>query len=141
MNVYTSKYPRLPGSSYDEALNHARQEYNVIAHSTKRQPYVKSKYFNGNKVFLKVFWDHVMQKRLKERTRRLRFYRAALDVLRHSQITPETTFNADDRNILLHRFYGVTKDASTSVYRLRKTSALDARTSCQSLIGNRAKSA
>ena len=110
MHVYTSKYPRLPGSSYNESLNHARREYNVIAHSTKRQPYVKSKYFNGNKVFLKVFWDHVMQKRLKERTRRLRFYRAALDVLRHSQITPETTFNADDRNILLHRFYGVTKD-------------------------------
>lgn len=110
MNVYTSKYPRLPGSSYAEALSHARQEYNVIAHSTKRQPYIKSKYFNGDKVFLKVFWDHVMQKRLKERTRRLRFYRAALDVLRHSQITPETTFNADERNISLHRFYGVTKD-------------------------------
>jgi len=81
MNVYTSKYSRLPGSSYAEALSHARQEYNVIAHSTKRQPYVKSKYFNGNKVFLNVFWDHVMQKRLKERTRRLRFYRAALDRL------------------------------------------------------------
>ena len=110
MNVYISKYPRLPGSSYAEALSHARQEYNVIAHSIKRQPYIKSKYFNGNKVFLKVFWDHVMQKRLKERTRRLRFYRAALDVLRHSQITPKTTFNADDRNISLHRFYGVTKD-------------------------------
>ena len=88
MNVYTSKYARLPGSSYNESLNRARREYNVIAHLTKRQPYVKSKYFNGDKVFLKVFWD----------------------VLRHSQITPETTFNADDRNILLHRFYGVTKD-------------------------------
>ena len=110
MNAYNTKYPQLSGSSYNEVLKRARQEYNVIAHSTKRQPYIKSKYFNGNKVFLNVFWDHVMQKRLKERTRRLRFYRAALDVLRHSQITPETTFNADDRNISLHRFYGITKD-------------------------------
>ena len=61
MHVYTSKYPQLPGSSYNESLNHARREHSIIAHSTKRQPYVKSKYFNGNKVYLKVFWDHVMQ--------------------------------------------------------------------------------
>ena len=154
MNVYTSKYSRLPGSSYNESLNHARREYNVIAHSTKRQPYVKSKYFNGNKVFLKVFWNHVMQKRLKERTRRLRFYRAALDVLRHSKITPEhlTCFVILRSHQIL--FFGQMistlcytastasrKTVRTSACRSRRTSVLAARTSCQSLIGNRAKSA
>ena len=69
MSVYTSKSPRLPGSSYAEALSHARQEYNVIAHSTKRQPYVKSKSFSGEKVFLAVFWTHLMDKNQKDRTK------------------------------------------------------------------------
>lgn len=110
MNVYTSKYPRLPGSSYGEALNNARQEYNEIAYSTKRQPYVKSKYFSGGKIFLAVFWTHLMQKHPKERRKRLKFYKAALDLLRNSQIAPNTILREDDLNILLHRFYGVTKD-------------------------------
>lgn len=108
--AYHSKCTLLPGSSYDEVVARARKEFNTIRRLTKRQPYVRSKYFRGDKIFVTVFWDHLMQKRLKERTRRLCFYSAALDVLRHSQITPETTFNADDRDVSLHRFYGVTKD-------------------------------
>ena len=110
MNVYTSKYARLPGSSYDEVLKRARAEYHVVAQSSKRQPYVRSKYFNSSKIFLDVFWTHLMQKHPKERRKRLKFYKAALDLLRHSQIAPDTIFRTDDLNIMLHRFYGVTKD-------------------------------
>lgn len=51
-----------------------------------------------------------MQKHPKERRKRLKFYKAALDLLRHSQIAPDTIFRTDDFNIMLHRFYGVTKD-------------------------------
>ena len=68
MHVYNTKYPQLSGSSYNEVLKCARQEYNVIAHSTKRQPYIKSKYFSGEKVFLSVFWTHLMDKNQKDRT-------------------------------------------------------------------------
>ena len=58
MHVYNAKYTQLSGSSYNEALQRASQEYNDIVHSTKRQPYIKSKYFSGEKVFLAVFWTH-----------------------------------------------------------------------------------
>lgn len=112
MNVYNTKYPQLSGSSYNEVLKRARQEYNVIAHSTKRQPYIKSKYFSGEKVFLAVFWTHLMDKNQKDRTKRLRFYKAALDLLRNSQINPDTITSAEDQRMLLYRFYGITKDGS-----------------------------
>jgi hypothetical protein len=106
MHVYTSKYPRLSGSSYDEVLKRARAEYHVVAQSSKRQPYVRSEYFNSSKIFLDVFWTHLMQKHPKERRKRLKFYKAALDLLRNSQISPDTIFRTDDLNIILHRFYG-----------------------------------
>ena len=112
MNAYNTKYPQLSGSSYDEVLKRARQEYNVIAHLTKRQPYVKSKYFSGEKVFLAVFWTHLMNKNQKDRTKRLRFYKAALDLLRNSQINPDTITSTEDQRMLLYRLYGVTKDGS-----------------------------
>ena len=51
-----------------------------------------------------------MQKHPKERRKRLKFYKAALDLLRHSQIAPDTIFRTDNQIIMLHRFYGVTKD-------------------------------
>ena len=112
MNAYNTKYPQLSGSSYSEVLKRARQEYNFIAHSTKRQPYIKSKYFSGEKVFFAVFWTHLMDKNQKNRTKRLRFYKAALDLLRNSQINPDTITSAEDQRMLLYRFYGITKDGS-----------------------------
>ena len=112
MNSDNTKYPQLSGSSYNEVLKRARQEYNVIAHLTKRQPYVKSKYFSGEKVFLAVFWTHLMNKNQKDRTKRLRFYKAALDLLRNSQINPDTITSTEDQRMLLYRLYGVTKDGS-----------------------------
>ena len=44
--------------------------------------------------------------------KRLRFYKAALDLLRNSQINPDTIASTEDQRMLLYRFYGVTKDGS-----------------------------
>lgn len=110
MSVYQSKYDLLPGSSYDEVVKQARKEFNTIRKITKRQPYVRSKYFRGDKVFLTVFWDHLMQKHLKERTRRLKFYGAAIDLLRNSRISPDTIIEAQTKDVIFSRFYGKTAD-------------------------------
>ncbi len=100
----------LPGSSYDEVVANARKEFNKVRRLTKRQPYVRSKYFAGDKVFLTIFWDHLMQKHLKERTRRLKFYLAALDTLRNASSSPESLI---DNKIILHRFYATTKSGES----------------------------
>lgn len=110
VNVYNSKYRTLSGTSRSEVYKKARREYNEVAHATKRQPYIRSKYFNGSKIFLDVFWPHLTDKHQKEQTKRLRFYKAALNLIRNSRITPETIVKEDDQHVLLHRFYGMTKD-------------------------------
>ena len=110
MKQFESKYSLIPGTSYDEVVSFARKEHRKIAKLTKRQPYVRSSYFNKDKIFVSVFWDHLIQKHRKDRFRRLKLYNAAIDLLRNSHYEPDTIFKNDDLSTLLHRFYGITKD-------------------------------
>jgi hypothetical protein len=110
MKVYQSKYGLLPGSSYDEVVANARKEFNTIRKITKRQPYVRSKYFRGDKIFMTVFWNHLMQKGIKERTKRLKLYLVAIDLLRNSTVTPAGIIDVGHSQTVLYRFYGKTKD-------------------------------
>lgn len=100
----------LPGTSYEEVQAIARKEHNKVIALTKRQPYVRSAYFNKSKIFLSVFWEHTMQKGRKTRTKRLKLYSAAIDLMRNSRHEPETIIEKNSLSVLLHRFYGITKD-------------------------------
>lgn len=108
--TFTSKQNLLAGSSYDEVVAVARKEFNAIRKLTKRQPYVRSSYFRGDKIFVTIFWDHLMQKHRRNRTLRLKFYKAAIDLLRNTTYAPDTIFDSKDKNTLLHRFYGKTRE-------------------------------
>lgn len=110
MKAYKTKYDLLAGSSYDEVVAAARKEFNTIRKITKRQPYVRSKYFRGDKIFVTVFWDHLAQKHPKERRKRLKFYKAAIDLLRNSTISPDQIFIETAKDTIFYRFYGITKD-------------------------------
>lgn len=109
MQVYKSKYGLLTGTTYEEVVHNARKEFNAVRRLTKRQPYVKSKYFRGDKVFITVFWDHIVQKNLKERTKRLKFYKAGLDLIRNTTQAPEIMIDKAHPGMVFNRFYGVTK--------------------------------
>lgn len=128
MKVYQSKAQLLPGTSYDEVQAIARKEHNKVIALTKRQPYARSAYFSKNKVFLSLFWDHTMQKSRKTRTERLKLYAAAIDLIRNSRHEPETIIEKNSPSVLLHRFYGVTKDGErfcVQIKQNKRTSRLD----------------
>ncbi len=62
-----------------------------------------------------------MVKNQKDRTRKLqRYYKAALDLLRNSQINPDTIASTEDQRMLLYRFYGVTKTAAISAFQVKE---------------------
>jgi hypothetical protein len=111
MKVFKSKYGTLPGSDLEEVTKLARHEYHLIQKKTPRRvPYVRSKYFTKDKIFINNFWDHLNQKSPKERIRRLKLYPCAIDLLRHSVSTPATVYTNVEPNVALHRFYGQAKD-------------------------------
>jgi hypothetical protein len=104
---FKSKIPHIAGSNYKDVLSDARKIYGGYTKRTKRNPYVRSKYFDGDKIFLNVFWTHIMQKRINERTKRLKLYPCALDLLENTRLAPTQKINPNDASEMLYRFYGV----------------------------------
>lgn len=111
MIPYQTKFSKLPGTSYKEVYKHAQSVFKKIKHRTKRKPYVRSKYFNKQKVFFDFYWIHLYQsKGDKERTKRLKYFLAAADLLENSRNEPISKENPNKRTEILHRFAGLTKE-------------------------------
>lgn len=110
MNIFESKYYKLPGSNYKEVIKKARKEFQTIERHTKRKPYVRSAYFNKQKVFFDYFWRHLFQKREPERTRRLKYFSAGIDLIKNSKNHPDSMQNPNKQSEILHRFAGRTKE-------------------------------
>ena len=110
MSVYKSKYSEYFGSNLEEVTRRARYEYHTIQKRTPRRvPYIKSKYFTKDKIFVNNFWDHNNQKSPRERVRRLKLYACAIDLIRNTTLSPDTIYTNVDMDIGLHRFYGQTR--------------------------------
>lgn len=110
MECFKSSKAKLPGTSFVDVRKKAEVTYRLIKSRTKRTPYIKSKYFRGEKVFLTLFWAHLFEKHEKDRVRRLKYFDCALDLIRNTMLNPETKDNFQMKNELLHRFYGTTKN-------------------------------
>ena len=62
MQTYQTKTSKVSGSSFDEAYKKAFWLYKKIKKKTKRRPYIRSVYFNKQKIFLELFWNHLHEK-------------------------------------------------------------------------------
>jgi len=110
MIFYQTKIKKLPETNYAEVKKHVSFILNQVKKRTKRKSYIRLAYFNKQKIFFDYFWAHLLQKNLRERIRRLKYLPCALDLIRNSRIDPVSIENADNRNEMLHRFIGKTKD-------------------------------
>ncbi len=110
MRKFKSKYTQLSGTDYKEVTRNARKEYVKVQHLTKRQPYIRSKYFANDKIFINIFWNHLAQKRKGEQIARAKLLLPAFDLLRNSLSEPDTIFSTKDKGNILHRFLGETKE-------------------------------
>ena len=108
--VYETKIKTLPGTNYSEIYPSAWSLYKKIASRTKRRPYVRSAFFSREKIFLDYFWSHIRQKNLRDRTRRLRFYACAVDLICNSRIAPISSKETNKSSEIFHRFSGITKE-------------------------------
>jgi len=110
MIPYKTKTKKLAGTSYKEIWKKAQGVYSQIKRRTKRKPYIRSAYFNKQKIFFDLFWVHLAQKAHSTRVKRLKFFSCAIDLIRHSRNTPISKFNPHRKTEILHRFMGITKD-------------------------------
>lgn len=110
MQVYRVKSERLHGTNFSEVCKKAFVLYQAIKQKTKRRSYVRSVYFNKEKVFLELFWSHLHEKlNYQDKVRRVRYFPCAIELIQHTKFDPESKENVDRKSEMLHRFAGETK--------------------------------
>ncbi|MFH1713420.1 MAG: hypothetical protein ABH896_04555 [Candidatus Jacksonbacteria bacterium] len=110
MIPYSTKSRKLHGTSYSEIRVAALILFDQIKKKSQRKAYIRSAYFNKQKVFLDYFWAHLFDKSHSERVQRLKFFAASLELIRYSRNHPISQENPHKKGEILHRFAGLTKD-------------------------------
>jgi hypothetical protein len=111
MKVYKTKTNKISGSSYKETNKKARAIYNTIKSKSKRQPYIRSAYFDKEKIFIDLFWIHLWEKaNFRDKIRRLRLFDCAIELIQESRYGPTSKKDIENKNIILHRFAGIVED-------------------------------
>jgi hypothetical protein len=121
MDVFKSKIKKIPRTHSDkEVVKIARRLFHAIESSSKRSAYLRSPYFDKDKVFINSFWDHLYQKSSSDRKRRLQFLPCAFDLIEHCRIQPTTKSNPKDRGELLHRFTGEVEGGEQFIVQIKE---------------------
>lgn len=110
MEIYRTTVKRYSGTDDTEITAKARRQYKELKKKSRRRTYVRSAYFNNQKVFLDLFWHHLSEKNAKDRNRRLRYYPCAIDLIQHSRAQPSSKRNPNKSREIVHRFAGITPD-------------------------------
>ncbi|MDP2643096.1 MAG: hypothetical protein Q8P62_04610 [Candidatus Peregrinibacteria bacterium] len=109
--AYQTKASILSGTDFREVQKKALAIYAKIKRRSKRIPYVRSAYFQKDKIFLPLFWQHLWDKeKWQDRMRRLKYYASAIELIHHNKFAPKSKENPNKTSEILHRFTGITKE-------------------------------
>jgi len=111
---------KLAGTSFSEVYKTAWQVYSKEKRKSRRRPYIRSAYFQKDKIFIDIFWSHLKQKRLMDKKRRLKFYKCAIELLKNSKNPPITLQDNNDLNKMLHRFFGQCKNNEEFIVQIKE---------------------
>jgi len=121
MKIYQTKSAKLPGTDWREVYKRSFGLYKQIKRKTKRQPYIRSAYFQKDKIFLEIFWHHLHEKQnFRDKVRRLKLFPAVIELIQNSRIEPSCIENPNKPKELLYRFTGVTSDKELFVVQIKK---------------------
>lgn len=114
---YLVKTIPIHGGHYSRVKKEAFKHIREIEKATKRKPYLKSKYFNKEKVFISIFMSHLFDKKQKERVRRLKLITCAIELIKHSNHSPTKKISSKD---ILYRFYGITRHQQKFIVQIKE---------------------
>lgn len=121
MKYHQVSLKMLPGSDFREVYSKATNIFDTIKKKSKRKTHIRSAYFKKQKIFLDYFWSHMFNNtNPRDRLRRLKYYAAALELIRKSTLDPESKENPNKSGEILHRFGGQTKDGHLFVVQIKE---------------------
>jgi len=122
MKIFKTKVDVLPGTNYKEISKKAFALYNEIRRKTKRRPYVRSAYFNKEKIFLSLYWQHLFKKKnWRDIIRRMRYFGCAIELLEKSHCEPVLKYDQGNPGEMLYRFYGSTKSGELFCIQIKES--------------------
>ena len=72
---------------------------------------MRSAYFDKQKIFLGLFWQHLHEKEnVRDKVRRLKYYPCAIELIQKSRVEPTSKENPNRPGEIVHRFAGSTPD-------------------------------
>jgi hypothetical protein len=110
MIPYQTKNNKLAATDYSEAVRKARHIFDELERKTKRRPYIRSVYFQKQKIFFDYFWAHLNQKSRNERLSRLLYLPCGLEVIAKSRQSPTVKPNPNNKDEIFYRFLGCTAE-------------------------------
>lgn len=105
----TRAYP-FSGTNYREIHKRARDFFNAQSQKTRRRPYIRSAYFNKEKIFIDTFWRHLGEKNWRDRVRRMKVLPCGFELVEQSHDVPTLKINPNNTNEILYRFSGCTPE-------------------------------
>jgi len=109
MEPYKTKCGLLSGTNLGEVYRSAWKIFHDIEKKTRRKTYIRSSYFKKEKIFFDFFWDHLKSKGPKERFKRLKFFKASLELVENSKNQPVVKDNPKKKTEVFYRFAGLTR--------------------------------
>lgn len=111
MKVYQTKIRSIPGTDFREVHKKAFSLFKQLRSKSKRRAYIRSAYFQKNKVFLDIFWSHLFEKpNWRDRVRRVKYFPPGIDLIQNSRVEPKLKDNPNKKGETLYRFTGITPD-------------------------------
>lgn len=111
MQIYKTQARKFHGSHFHIVRRQAFDLYTEIKKKSKRRTYIRSAYFDKEKIFLDLFWHHLFEKpNWRDRVRRMKYFGCAIELLKKSRFKPNISLNPNNANEKLYRFYGITAD-------------------------------
>ncbi|MDO8499148.1 MAG: hypothetical protein Q7S66_00620 [bacterium] len=108
MPYYKTRANKLTGTHWPRLMKKAFGQYKELINKSKRRPYLRSAYFDGQKIFLGLFWQHLHEKNLRDKSRRISFFPCAVELIQKTRHEPISKENPNKKGEILHRFAGST---------------------------------
>ena len=121
MQRYNCRSKPIIGSNLATVAPKARRLLRALEKQTKRKPYIRSVYFDGQKVFVSNVWEHIKQKPIADQVRRLRLLPCAIELIAQTKQKPIQKLNPNKQSEILYRFFGQTKEKRLFCVHIKKS--------------------
>lgn len=121
MQYYQTKAGKIAGTNFKEVHEKAFDVYLEIRKKTKRRPYIRSTYFRKEKIFLNLYWEHLLsQDNWRDRLRRIKYFIAAIELMKNTTLEPTSKENPNKSGETFHRFSGKARDGEVFFVQIKE---------------------